>query len=81
MRIENNLSTKVNEMENIVKEILKIAGEKANAIDVIRSADPETIIIMQKALELYDISIDYLKAEATMLEDINTKLDLLLESK
>lgn len=81
MHIENKLSAKANEMENMIREILKIAGEKANAIDVLKYSDPETIIIMQKTLELCDASIDYLKAEAEMLDDINTKLDLLLESK
>ena len=49
--------------------------------DVLMSMDGNTLEMMQESMNLIEISKDLMIAQATMMEDMNKKLDILVDKK
>ena len=50
-------------------------------VNTVRCMTPENLALMQKSLTLLDESMEYIQQQAHVIDDINYKLDLLLEKK
>ena len=74
-------------LENTRKMIEEIDKIKAICIkamcnpDVLMSTDGNTLEMMLESMNLIEISKDLMIAQATMMEDMNKKLDILVDKK
>lgn len=50
-------------------------------VNTVRCMTPENLALMQKSLTLLDESMEYIQQQAQAIDEINRKLDLLLEKK
>ena len=74
-------------LENTRRMIEEIDKIKANCIkamfdsDMLMSMDGNTLEMMQESMNLIEISKDLMIAQATMMDDMNKKLDILVDKK
>ena len=74
-------------LENTRKMIEEIDKIKAIYIkemcnpDVLMCMDGNTLEMLQESMNLIEISKDLMIAQATMMEDMNKKLDILVDKK
>ena len=68
----------------IIEEIDKIKAICIKAMcdsDMLMSMDGNTLEMLQESMNLIEISKDLMIAQATMMEDMNKKLDILVNKK
>lgn len=68
----------------MIEEIDKIKAICIKAMcnpDVLMSTDGNTLEMMLESMNLIEISKDLMIAQATMMEDMNKKLDILVDKK
>lgn len=81
MHVKPTLAEKAEKIEWKAKDIMESAFKQCSSVEALKSMKPEELALIQNVLELCDMSIEYVKAQAKTIDEINDKLDLLLESK
>ena len=73
----------VRELNEVGAKLMKTAKQKLveAAIEDVTSFDPEVYELMFDAFRLYDLSMKLVKEQAETMEEINNKLNKLLERK
>ena len=74
------LADKMNKVVEGIDELKKVFMRQCT-IDMLTSMNDEGLIAMKKCLELMDSSMDLAIEEARVMDEINAKLDKLLEMK
>lgn len=64
-----------------VDKIKAICTEQMRDLDVLMCMDGNTLEMLQASMRLIDVYKDLAIAQATMMEDMNKKLDMLVNKK
>lgn len=72
--LENKAKEMMETMDNVVNCYVEMLG----GLDVIMEMDTKTFELMQNSLKLMDMSKEYQIAQAKQMDEINNKLDKLL---
>lgn len=75
------LKLKVENLINETKEILNLCIAQCMSLGSIKNMGADELAMMQKAVNLMDTMEDYALEEAKTLDEINKKLDRLLDKK
>ena len=75
------LTTKTKELVEGTKEVLDFCISKSMNIGSLKYMGHDELNMMQKAVNLMDLMEDYAMEEAKTLDEINEKLDKLLNKK
>ena len=75
------LITKTKELVGEIKEVLNFCISKSMSIESLKYMGHDELEMVQKAANLMDLMEDYVIEEAKTLDEINEKLDRLLDKK
>ena len=77
IKLENSAKVFVENAKGVFDDCVKQMMD----VNTVRCMTPENLALMQKSLTLLDESMEYIQQQAHVIDDINYKLDLLLEKK
>lgn len=79
MMKNNELREKTKEVIMRMDELMNCAVSKINIMDTVRYSEPEDMVMLKSTVEAYDLSKELMEDYAKKLDEIDQKLDQILE--
>lgn len=79
MMKNNELREKTKEVIKRMDELMNYAVSKINIMDTVRYSEPEDMVMLKSTVEAYDLSKELMEDYAKKLDEIDQKLDQILE--
>lgn len=72
------MTTKVRRFNEVIGQMMEIVNQQVGALDMINGMDETEFKLVKTMMDLVDASKDVMTEQATIMEDQNRKLDMLL---
>lgn len=72
------MTTKVRRFNEVIDQMMEIVNQQVGALDMINGMDETEFKLVKTMMDLVDASKDVITEQATIMEDQNRKLDMLL---
>lgn len=72
------MTTKVRRFNEVIDQMMEIVNQQVGALDMINGMDETEFKLVKTMMDLVDASKDVMTEQATIMEDQNRKLDMLL---